>query len=199
MIAVVVVSLALAAMYWWVAVRTSPPTSAHWTNDPAPATASAPAQEAIAAPAAAPVAVPAPVQLAEVAPPPKPEPGKAEPVKVEPAKAQVAKSDGSKADVAKALAIPPAEAATKVAAKPVEGGAVLKFRFHGDSWVEIRDGKGKVLLSRLNTGGSETEVAGKPPFSVIVGNAPEVRLYYNDREFDLEPHTRVAVARFTVE
>ncbi|HEY2630065.1 MAG TPA: RodZ domain-containing protein [Usitatibacter sp.] len=32
-----------------------------------------------------------------------------------------------------------------------------------------------------------------------MGNAPEVRLYYNDREFDLEPHTKVAVARFTVE
>jgi len=34
---------------------------------------------------------------------------------------------------------------------------------------------------------------------VVVGNAPEVRLFYNDQEFDLEPHTRVAVARFTVE
>ena len=80
-----------------------------------------------------------------------------------------------------------------------DGGHVLKFRFHGDSWVEIRDGKGKVLLSKLNSAGSETEVTARPPFSVIVGNAPEVRLFYNDREFDLEPHTKVAVARFTVE
>jgi cytoskeleton protein RodZ len=32
-----------------------------------------------------------------------------------------------------------------------------------------------------------------------VGNAPEVTMFYNDREFDLEPHTRVAVARFTVQ
>ena len=35
--------------------------------------------------------------------------------------------------------------------------------------------------------------------NVIIGNAPEVRLLYNDHEFDLEPHTKVAVARFTVE
>ena len=47
--------------------------------------------------------------------------------------------------------------------------------------------------------GSEREVAGRPPFSVIVGNAPEVRLFYEEREFDLEPHTTVAVARFTLE
>jgi len=34
---------------------------------------------------------------------------------------------------------------------------------------------------------------------VVVGNAPEVQLFYNDHEFDLEPHTKIAVARFTVE
>jgi cytoskeleton protein RodZ len=42
-------------------------------------------------------------------------------------------------------------------------------------------------------------VAAKPPFSIVVGNAPEVELRMNDQPYDLEPHTRVAVARFTVE
>jgi len=79
------------------------------------------------------------------------------------------------------------------------GGSVIRFKFRGNSWVEIKDGRGKVLLSRINPGGSEAEVVGKPPFSVVVGNAPDVKMYYNDREFDLEPHTRVAVARFTVD
>jgi cytoskeleton protein RodZ len=78
-------------------------------------------------------------------------------------------------------------------------GSILKFRFKGSSWVEIRDAKGRVLLQRLNPAGSEAEVSGKPPFNVIVGNAPEVQLFYNDHPFDLEPHTKVAVARFTVE
>jgi hypothetical protein len=32
-----------------------------------------------------------------------------------------------------------------------------------------------------------------------VGNAQGVRMYYNDREFNLEPHVREAVARLTVE
>ena len=61
------------------------------------------------------------------------------------------------------------------------------------------EAKGKVILSKLNAPNTETEIAAKPPFSVIVGNAPEVKVFYNDREFDLEPHTKVAVARFTVE
>ena len=78
------------------------------------------------------------------------------------------------------------------------GGSVIRFKFKGTSWVEIKDGRGKILLSRNNPGGSEAEVVGKPPLSIVVGNAPEVKMYYNDREFDLEPHTRVAVARFTV-
>ena len=62
----------------------------------------------------------------------------------------------------------------------------------------IKDARGRVLVSRNQPGGSETEVAGKPPFSVVIGNAPEVRLVYNDRDVDLEPHTRVAVARLTL-
>jgi cytoskeleton protein RodZ len=78
-------------------------------------------------------------------------------------------------------------------------GSTLKFVFKGQSWVEVRDSKGKLLFSRLNSPGSDAEVSGKPPFNVVVGNAPEVQLYYNDHEFDLEPHTKVAVARFTVE
>ena len=103
---------------------------------------------------------------------------------------------------------PPKPTASAAAGAPAKAGAqspaaaegsTLKFRFKGESWVEIRDARGKLLFSRLNPPGSETEVSGKPPFNVIVGNAPEVQLFYNDHEFDLEPHTKVAVARFTVE
>ncbi len=54
------------------------------------------------------------------------------------------------------------------------------------------------MLSRTHAGGSTAEVIGKPPFTLVIGNAPEVRLTYNGREVDLAPHTRVAVARFTL-
>ena len=97
---------------------------------------------------------------------------------------------------------PPAPAKVEKARAPVadrKSETTLRFRFKGESWVEIRDAQGRVLHSRLNSRGTEAEVAGRPPLTVIVGNAPDVQVLYNEREFPLEPHTKVAVARFTVE
>ena len=93
----------------------------------------------------------------------------------------------------------PPPAITPVAAQKAAADRRLKLRFKGESWVEIKDRSGRVLLSRLNPPGSEAEVSGRPPFAVVIGNAPLVEMLYEDREFPLEPHTRVAVARFTVE
>jgi len=175
-LAVVAVAIAFAAMYWWLFIRTAP--LAHHTTESIPV-----AVENLQAPvttAAAPPAEPPKAEVAKAeakpAPAPKPEPVKADPVKADPPK------------VAAAAPVP-----------VPEGSSVLKFRFHGESWVEIRDVRGKLLFSKLNAPGSEAEVTGKPPFNVIIGNAPEVKVFYNDREFDLEPHTKVAVARFTLE
>ncbi len=87
----------------------------------------------------------------------------------------------------------------KAAAAKSASARTLKMRFKGDSWVEVKDRSGRVLLSKLNTKGTEAEVSGRPPLNVIIGNAPDVEVLYDDREFPLEPHTRVAVARFTVD
>lgn len=159
-IALFVVIVGLAAMYWWVAIRTSPP------GAPAPVPAVALARKAPAGP------VP---QNIAVAPVPAPDP------------------------VVMREAPLVAESATVEPQPPLPGGKRFKFRFKGPSWVEIRDGRGKVLISKLNPAGSVAEVSGRPPFEVIVGNAPAVDMTYEDRQFPLEPHTRVAVARFTVE
>lgn len=81
---------------------------------------------------------------------------------------------------------------------PAPGDGVLRLAFRGAAWVEITDARGKVLVSRTHPGGSNTEIYGKAPFTLVIGNAPEVRLTYNGSEVDLAPHTRVAVARFTL-
>ena len=182
-IAFVVIALAFAAMYWWLFIRPAPPGAA--AQKPAPATmvASAP-QVYMSAPATI-ERSPEPADV-EVTPQKQPEAAKKAPESakkpVEPPKAP-------------AVEAPKAAPAVVNAAQ----GSTLKFVFKGQSWVEVRDNKGKLLFSRLNPAGSDAEVSGKPPFNVVVGNAPEVQLYYNDHEFDLEPHTKVAVARFTVE
>ena len=71
--------------------------------------------------------------------------------------------------------------------------------FEGESWVEVKDGSGTTIFSRLNTPGTERVVSGTPPLTVVVGNAHGVKLMYQDKAVDLEPHTRVDVARITLE
>ena len=74
----------------------------------------------------------------------------------------------------------------------------LTFHFNEDSWVEVRSADGKVLLQRLNAAGSEQQVGGEAPFSLIVGNAKGVELRFRGQAVDLGPHTRDQVARFTL-
>lgn len=71
--------------------------------------------------------------------------------------------------------------------------------FDGDSWVEVRDKSGKIIYSQLNLKGSQEVIRGTPPFSLVVGNAARVKLFYNDKPVDLAPHTKVDVARLTIE
>lgn len=75
----------------------------------------------------------------------------------------------------------------------------IDLLFRADSWVEIEDGNGRLLLYRLAEAGTRTQVSGEPPVSVYLGNAPGVELKVNGEPFDLAPHTRANnVARFSV-
>jgi cytoskeleton protein RodZ len=174
-LAVVAVAVGFAAMYWWLFIR---------GTSPGAATRKAAETQLAIAPSAA--------RAESIA--------KAPEVPVPPARIEAAKPEPPKAATKAAAPAAAADAPGKGEVLRVGAdGKVIKFVFKGSSWVEIRDAKGRILLSRLNPAGSEAEVSGKPPFNVIVGNAPEVQVFYNDHEFDLEPHTKVAVARFTVE
>lgn len=96
-----------------------------------------------------------------------------------------------------------AEAATPVAPAPEETPAatnsVVHLDFGGESWVEIKDASGRVLMRQLNPTGSSIDVKGQPPFDMVVGNAAQVRMTYNNRPIDLSPFIDVTVARFTLE
>jgi len=77
--------------------------------------------------------------------------------------------------------------------------AELHFVFDAQSWVEVRDRNNRMLFSQLNPAGTEYHLQGQPPLNVVVGNARGARMLYNGQPFDLAPHTRVEVARFTLE
>jgi cytoskeleton protein RodZ len=101
----------------------------------------------------------------------------------------------------------PATAGTR--GMPVEGGGTVapesavrvtvRMIFAQDSWVEIKDRNGNTIFGQLNVAGSRRSVSGEPPLSVVIGNAAGVQLFQGDKSIDLEPHTRVDVARLTLE
>jgi cytoskeleton protein RodZ len=180
--AVVAVAAAFAFMYWWLFVKPAPP-----GVEPKNIVAVVP-QNVASPPLTAPTEPPPPKDLTL---PAAPEPRAAEVARGEPPKAAAP----AKVENAKTALLSPA--APTIAPKGAERR--LRFRFEGESWVEVRDARGRVLFQQLNAPGSEAEVTAKPPFTIVVGNAPDVELLMNGEAFDLEPHTRVAVARFKVE
>lgn len=132
--------------------------------------------------AAAAKPVPRPDQVALL--PPNPEP-----VAIRPGQ-PVAMPAARRNDVA-----PPAPSADSVPA-PTDGRR-LSFLFQGESWIEVKDASGLVILTGIYRGGTQS-VAGRPPFEVVIGNAAVVSLRDNEAVVDLKPFTRSEVARLTL-
>lgn len=104
------------------------------------------------------------------------------------------------AAVAAAAPVPHAQPPA-VAAQPQTAGGEVKIRmeFAGESWVEIKDKDGQMLMSQLNPTGSRRVVSGRGPLSLVIGNAANVRLTYNDQAVDLKPYIQIEVARLTLQ
>ncbi len=103
------------------------------------------------------------------------------------------------------VAVPKVQQAAVPLAKPVatnsasKQAAVISLVFDEESWAEVTGKDGKVLLSQLNPRGSEQSINGKPPFSIVIGRASGVHLYYKGQAVSLIPHTNAEVARLTLE
>lgn len=76
----------------------------------------------------------------------------------------------------------------------------LHFKFTADSWVKVLDGKGVSLLEQVRKGGTEQNLTGKRPLSIVLGNASGVILTYNGTEVDIRSYKKQdGTARFTLE
>ncbi len=82
---------------------------------------------------------------------------------------------------------------------PKPGERQVRMAFDQESWVEIRDRNERVIFSQLNRPGTQQFVSGRPPFSIVVGNAHGVRLTYEDKPVDLASHTKIDVARLILQ
>lgn len=118
-----------------------------------------------------------------------------------------------------AVAAPPAVAATPASSAPSEpsgvGSAVVEtvfsapdegasgpvaskllgLRASGESWIEVRDASGQVLLARTLLAGESTGVDGNPPLRVTVGNAAVTQVTFRGQTVELTASTRDNVAR----
>ncbi|WP_211371102.1 RodZ domain-containing protein [Dechloromonas hortensis] len=99
---------------------------------------------------------------------------------------------------APAMAVPPAMTAAAPNAE-AQSKAPLRFVFEKESWVEVRDRDSKVIFSQRGTAGLEQAVSGNGPFSLVIGFAPGVKLFWRGQVVDLVPHTRGDVARLVLE
>jgi len=92
-----------------------------------------------------------------------------------------------------------AAAATLAAASSSEDGAMpagmVQLRTTAASWVEITDGRGQPLVSRLLKPGEAVGLDGVSPFRVRIGNAAGTELVYRGQPMDLKAFTRDNVAR----
>jgi cytoskeleton protein RodZ len=84
---------------------------------------------------------------------------------------------------------------------PILAGAkaLLALDFSGESWVDIRDKSGKRIFSQMNKPGTQQTVAGEPPFSLVIGNSPKVKLTYKGQPVDLAANSKADVAHLTLE
>lgn len=96
---------------------------------------------------------------------------------------------------------PPAAAEAVAEKSPqVSGAPIMRFVFDKESWVEVRDRDNKVVYSQRTAAGGEQSVAsGQGPFSLVIGYAPGVKLFWHGQAIDLAPYTHGDVARLVLE
>lgn len=88
-------------------------------------------------------------------------------------------------------------ATASAAAQPAPPGIVV-FRAKGESWVEVTDAKGQVVLRRTLSAGEVAGASGALPLAAVVGRADATSVHIRGQVFDLKPLARDNVARFEV-
>lgn len=97
-----------------------------------------------------------------------------------------------------AASVPKITSTEKIAQKGTKKSPI-HLVFLTESWVDLKDKFGKTLFKQVNEPGTEQWIDGQPPFSMVIGNASGVRLYYEGDEVELKEFTEVEVARLILE
>lgn len=90
-----------------------------------------------------------------------------------------------------ATVLPPAANVPQAA-----GGAPLRVKVSQESWVEVVDAQGQLLLSKLMRPGDQIDLSGAAPLKLRVGNVAGTELVFRGQPVDLAARSRDNVARF---
>ena len=70
--------------------------------------------------------------------------------------------------------------------------------FSDNCWVNVNDAEGKIVLFGDIPAGSSKTLEGKAPFTFVLGNAAKVKVSIDGRAYDMAPHIKGGVARFSL-
>jgi cytoskeleton protein RodZ len=149
--------------------------------------------------APAPAAVPVAARTAEPTPPPAPASALPVDVAAVPAAADPYASpaaDAAPANPAVVIeTVHSAPTGAAAAASGAEPAGALVLRANGESWVEVRDAAGLLLLSRTLMAGEAVGVDGAMPLRAVIGNAGATSVSFRGAVVDLASATRDNIAR----
>ena len=88
-----------------------------------------------------------------------------------------------------------APSSVPVPVPPAAPNGLVQLRTSEASWVEVRDARGQLLLSRTVQPGESVGLDGSLPMRLVIGNAAVTQLGFRGQPVDLGPSTRDNVAR----
>lgn len=104
-----------------------------------------------------------------------------------------------------AAPVSPAGAATTVETAPAAAvpsvpatGSLLTIAATGESWVEVTNGSGSVVIQRVLQAGDAVDFSSTPPYTVVLGRAEVAQVTVRGKPFDVSRFVRNNVARFEV-
>lgn len=170
----------------------------HWPGQGAEPVASAPSAPALTASAASSAASSAALDASA----PELSASEANPSPADLASVASAIAEGAGPEAASA---PASGAASSAMAKPVSsaasaahaatGSGALVLKARAPAWVEVRDAKGGILLSRHLQAGETVDLSGASPLKLHLGNSAGLDVIYRGQPVELTSYTRNNVAR----
>lgn len=117
---------------------------------------------------------------------------------VEPAALPVSTGPSTAASVSPSVALPGATATELPATSTAPATSLLRIRATGDSWVEVVNGTGGVVIQRMLRAGDVVDFSTSPPYAVVLGRVDAAEVTVRGQPFDATPFARNSVARFEV-